>query len=183
MTNTFTTQQREKLEIYLSEHQLSWGVGTRESACSIAAINLAIDGRLTDDIPDCMSDVIGNVTIVLQDDMPDEMRNSERYEQLLPDMAGTGRDHERERLEIVLDWMWGTVLPQLQPVANTGGFGEEWAKMCEDRTKNAADVAAAAAYAAAYAAHVADPTSYTLDAARAASYAARAASYALEVAG
>ena len=54
--NTIDTQ---RIADFLAEHQLSSGLGTAEEPCSIAAINLALTGRLTDDIPQCMSPVIG----------------------------------------------------------------------------------------------------------------------------
>jgi hypothetical protein len=72
MTQTFTQKHKAKLEQYLATHILPKGLGTKESACSIAAINLAISGILTDRIPDCMSDVLGKATIRLQDAMPEK---------------------------------------------------------------------------------------------------------------
>jgi len=151
---TFTTEQRVKLEDYLANHTLPLGLGTEESACSIAAINLAISGELTDEIPDCMSKVLGKATITLQDAMPGEMRNSARYKRLLPEMAGTGRAKEKERLAVLMDWMWSTVLPQIQPLADERGFGVEWSNMCRLKTSEATRCAvrAASAPAAAYAA-------------------------------
>ena len=167
MTQTFTQEHRAKLEEYLATHTLPSGLGAKESACSIAAINLAVSGTLTDDIPDCMSKVLGKATIRLQDAMPEEMRNSERYKALLPDMAGTGHEHEQGRLDILKDWLWSVVLPQLQPFADNHGFGSEWQTMCNLKTAAAADAAAyaadAAAYAAAYAAARAD-AAYATDA-------------------
>jgi hypothetical protein len=200
MTHTFTQEHKAKLEQYLATHILPSGLGTKESACSIAAINLALSGTLTDDIPNCMSNVLGKATIRLQDSMPSEMRNSLRYKALLPDMAGTGREHEQKRLAILMNWMWSVVLPQLQPLADKHGFGSEWKNMCNLKTAAsaraavcaadvAADVAAdaasahaaaaadaadaAAARAAADAAAAADASA---DAAAAAVYAARATS-------
>jgi hypothetical protein len=167
MTQTFTQEHRAKLEEYLATHTLPSGLGAKESACSIAAINLALSGELTDEIPDCMSDVLGRAAIALQDAMPGEMRNSERYKALLPEMAGTGRKHEQERLAILLDWMWSVVLPKLQPFAESKGFGDAWKNMCQLKT-------AASALAAAAAARVADVT-------RAADYAA-ASNYAADAA-
>jgi hypothetical protein len=173
MTLTFTQEHRAKLEKYLATHTLPRGLSTKESACSIAAINLAVSGKLTDDIPDCMSDVLGRAAITLQDGMPSEMRNSEKYKALLPDMAGTGRKHEQERLAILLDWMWSVVLPKLQSIAESKGFGDAWKNMCQLKTAAAARAAAHAASAAASAAdYAADAAIY---AARAAIYAARAA--------
>jgi hypothetical protein len=162
--STITIEQQTAIAEKLATMTLPSGLGTEEAACSIAAINLALTGKLTDDIPPCMSEVIGRWIISAQDAMPDEMRNSERWKQLLPLAAGTGRDKEQERLQIILDWMWGTVLPTLQLLADANGFGAEWQTMTTERTgaaawaaraaayARAADAAAGAAYAAAYAA-------------------------------
>jgi hypothetical protein len=171
MTQTFTQEHKAKLEQYLATHTLPSGLGTEESACSLAAINLALSGELTDEIPDCMSDVLGTATMVLQDAMPSEMRNSLRYKTLLPDMAGTGRKHEQERLAILINWMWSVVLPKLQPLADKHGFGSEWQTMCQLKTAASARTAAVAA------ANRADYADAAYAAVRAADYAA-AASYA-----
>jgi hypothetical protein len=177
MTQTFTQKHKAKLEQYLATHILPKGLGTKESACSIAAINLALSGKLTNEIPDCMSKVLGQATIRLQDAMPSEMRNSLRYKALLPEMAGTGRKHEQERLAILMNWMWSVVLPQLQPIADKHGFSMEWQTMCNLKTDAAARAAdyAAAVYAAdaAYAAYAAACAAACAASARAAS--ARAA--------
>lgn len=182
MTTLYTPEVRAKLEDYLSTHDLPRGLGDEESACSIAAINLVLFGKLTDDIPVCMSEVLGRATITLQDSIPAHMRNSDRYKAWLPTAAGTGRDHEQERLDVIMDWMWGTVLPQLQGLADEGGFGKEWRRMCEERTVEAADDAAvhaaaeaeAAAGAAAEAAGTAAVHAAAADAAGSASAAASA---------
>ena len=177
MSDTFTAEQRAKLEDYLANHILPSGLGSEESACSIAAINLAINGELKDNIPPCMSSVLGRATIRLQDAMPDEMRNSFRYKRLLPDMVGTGRDNESERLAVLIDWMWSTVLPQLQPLADKKGFGAEWRDMCRLKTREtAANAANAAADAAARAANA--DANANANAADAAANANAAAAYA-----
>jgi len=155
----YTAEHRAKLEDYLANHSLPEGIGHEESACTVAAINLAISGKLTDRIPDCMSKVLGRAAIRLQDDMPDDMRNSQRYKTLIPNMAGSGRTLEKERLAVLMDWMWSMVLPQLQSIADEGGYGEQWQIMCRKRTKKAARaayVAARAAYADVAAARAAD---------------------------
>jgi hypothetical protein len=147
--STITLEQQTAIAEKLATMTLPSGLGTEEAACSIAAINLALTGKLTDDIPPCMSKVIGKWIIGVQDSMPDDMRNSERWKQLLPRAAGTGRAKEKERLAIILDWMWESVLPTLQPLADKHGFGREWQTMTTERTEAAAR---AAAYAEAYAA-------------------------------
>ena len=115
---TLNDADRSKIAEYLKGRHIPAGIGNEEAACSIAAINLALTGRLTDKIPDCMSEVIGNWIIATQDAMPDHMRNSEEWRALIPDAAGTGREHEDKRGAIITDWMWSTVLPQAQ-VATT----------------------------------------------------------------
>ncbi|MEO0343008.1 MAG: hypothetical protein AAF198_06180 [Pseudomonadota bacterium] len=176
----FTNEHSSKLKSYLSAITIPSGLGTKEAACSIAAINLAISGELSDKVPDCMSLALGKATIVLQDSMPSEMRNSPRYKELLPQMAGTGRDYEGERANVLLDWMWGVVLPSLQNLADQNGLGAEWEKMCKERSQAAADDARAAARAAgaAYADAAGAAYADARDAAGAAYAAARAAAYA-----
>jgi hypothetical protein len=131
--STITLEQQTAIAAKLASMHLPSGLGDEHAACSIAAINLALSGELTDDIPPCMSKVIGKWIIGVQDAMPADMRNSGRWKSLLPLAAGTGRDKEKERLAIILDWMWGTVLPTLQPLADARGFGREWQTMTTER--------------------------------------------------
>jgi hypothetical protein len=144
---TLTPAQQATVAATVQRMQLARGLGDAENACSIAAINIALSGELTDRIPDCMSEVIGNWIITIQDRMPDDMRNSSDWKRLLPLAAGTGRDHEPERLAIVMDWMW-SALTMVQPIAAAGGFGSEWLAMCRERSTTAANAARAAANAA-----------------------------------
>src|SRR5713226_7803997 len=130
----WTEEADQRLRDYLATHDISKGLGTKEAACSVAAINLAINGRLTDDIPECMSLVIGRWIIRIQDLMPSDIRNSEEWKDLLPLAAGSGRKKESERLELLKTWIFGTVLPVLQSRADQRGFGEEWATMLTERT-------------------------------------------------
>jgi hypothetical protein len=150
--STITIDQQKAIADILAGMTLPSGLGDEHSACSLAAINLALSGRLTDDVPDCMSDVIGRWIIGVQDAMPDAMRNSARWKDLLPRAAGTGKMHEAERLKIIIDWMWGTVLPTCQPLADSAGFGVEWLHMTTEKTHAAVARAAAADAAAARAA-------------------------------
>ena len=171
MTQDFTDDMRAKLIAYLETHDLPSGLGDEESACTLAAIRLAYDGELNDNIIDCMSPVLGKAAMRLQDAMPDDMRNSTRYKNLIPNMPGTGREREAERLAILMDWMWTVVLPQLQPTADKCGYGAEWRHMCETKTAAAANAAAAAAY-------YADASAAAANAAAAAYYADASAAYA-----
>ena len=149
-TTVWTDEVRARLEDYLSgDRYIPVGLGTKKEACSMAAINLALTGELTDEIPGCMSEVIGRWIPVVQDSMSEEVRNAREWRELLPLAAGTGREREEERLGVVLDWMWNKVLPCLQQVADKGGYGDEWRRMCYMRTGDAAGDAEAAAWAAA----------------------------------
>ncbi len=138
----------QKIADTVNRMHLPVGLGDEENACSIAAINLALTGELTDDIPQCMSEVIGRWIITTQDAMPDTMRNSAEWKALLPYAAGTGRALEKGRLALILDHMWGVTLPILQPLADAKGFGAEWKTMTTERTEAAAKAAAEAAGAA-----------------------------------
>jgi hypothetical protein len=143
-----TAEQLGAIAAKVGSMKLPRGMGDKRNACSIAAINLALSGRLTDAVPDCMSAVIGDWIIKVQDAMPHKMRNSKTWKGLLPLAAGTGRDHEKGRLAMVVDWLWTVVLPYLQPVADANGYGQEWRAMYELRTAGAAMQAAKAAKAA-----------------------------------
>jgi hypothetical protein len=134
--STITIEQRETIAKKLADMELSFGLGDEKSACSVAAINIALRGKLSAEIPPCMSEVIGQWIILVQDGMPRDMRNSEEWKSLLPLAAGTGREKEEERRDVVLDWMWRIVLPTLQPVADSNGFGDMWKYMIAMRTSS-----------------------------------------------
>lgn len=91
------------------------------------------------------SEVIEDWIASIQCPMPNNMRNSEEWRALIPDAAGTGREHESKRLAMIMDWMWSTVAPQGQQVADAYGFGIEWREMCEKKTQKAAQAAELAA--------------------------------------
>lgn len=129
-----TTEQLNKLREYLATHHIPSGLGTKEEACSIAAINLCLTGELTDSIPDCMSPVIGGWIIRIQDKMPDSIRNSDKWKELLPLAAGTGRTKEKERIEIIIRLMWNE-LSRVQYIADKYGFGKEWLEMTNNKNK------------------------------------------------
>lgn len=144
--STLTTEQDQAIADQIaSQPSIPVGIGTKEAACTVAAINLALTGQLTYRIPPCMSLVVGKFVIALQDAMPAALRNSAEYRALIPGLAGTGRAHEQERLALILDWMWGTVLPTVQPLADARGFGDAWRTMTTVRTPSAAAAAATAA--------------------------------------
>ena len=129
-TSTWCPEADHRLRTFLATHELSTGGGPEEPACSLVAINLALTGRPSRSIPDCMSAAIGYWIICVQTEMPDEIRNGRAWKDLLPRAAATGRDREHERLTVLLDYAWNTVLPLLQGLADRKGFGDEWRRMC-----------------------------------------------------
>ena len=140
MSNAWTEEHAAKLRAYLNRpgYEIPIGLGTKDAACSMAAIRLAWDGWLEDDPPSCMSPVVAAWIIPTQDHSPDWIRNSREWRSLLPLAAGTGRNREKERLAVIMEWMWGTVLPVVQPVADKHGLGDSWRAMCLERTAYAA---------------------------------------------
>jgi hypothetical protein len=176
-----TTEQEIAIRDTLTNMpKLAVGLGTAEQACSIAAINLAMTGTLTDTVPDCMSRVIGRWIIRIQDPMPATIRDSAAWRELLVLSAGTGREHEAERVALVLDWMWDA-LALVQPRADVRGYRVAWATMLRERTAQSARSASAYAattadaYAAASASESAAAYAYA-DAASSAATAAAASS-------
>ena len=125
-TATWTPEANTKLIEYLNRdgYVIPAGLGTVDAACSIAAINLALTGKMTYDTPACMSKVIGDLMFIVQDVMPSRIQNLQTWRELLPLAAGTGREKEQERLDVVVDWLWETVLPSVQPVTK---YSKEWA--------------------------------------------------------
>ena len=140
---TWTAEADARLRAYLARNGyiIPVGLGNEDAACSMAAINLALTGVLSDDTPACMSAVVGKWILRAQDVMPDSLRNGAEWRELLPLAAGTGRTYEQERLTLLLDWMWGTALPVVQPLADAGGCGDKWRELCEERSIDAARVA------------------------------------------
>jgi hypothetical protein len=103
-----------KIANYLTQVNLTHGVGQDEhNACSIAALNLALTGNLTDEDPtQCMCPIIRSWVIVVQDSLPLYMMNEghkhgARWREALPFVAGS-RDPSKEkaRLAIIMEWMW-----------------------------------------------------------------------------
>ena len=132
----WTPEADSRLREYLARdgYVIPAGLGTKDAPCSIGAINWVATGNHRGDythfIPEFMSKVVGRWIITVQDEMSEEMRNSDEWKALLPLAAATGADKETDRLLILSDWMWDRVLPYLQPVADAQGFGNEWRGMC-----------------------------------------------------
>lgn len=118
-------EARFKIADYLKTNHLPQGMGKEHNACSIAAINLALNGFLTDDIPSCMDETIGSWIIAIQDAMPDELRNSDGWKRLLPYAAGTRITDKRKFLraqkardKIIRDWLFEKVVPSVRKLSD-----------------------------------------------------------------
>lgn len=150
--STITAEQEQAIADLLARTpHLAEGMGTETRPCSVAAINLALTGSLTGAIPECMSQVIGRWIVLVQDAAPaDICRDHPRWRELLPLAAGTGREHEVERCDAVVAWMWDVLaLPEVVEAVHGAARGA-WDKMLRERTPTAASAAAADLRAAAY---------------------------------
>lgn len=114
----FSVVQRVLRRVHLPEG-LGEGVdlfGDRKAtACSIAAINLALTGQMTDNIPACMDSWLGNWIINVQDQLDDKTRNSVAWRRLLPYAAGTAgsKTSTIKRQKVYNEYVWTVVLPLL----------------------------------------------------------------------
>ena len=179
-------QLQERIRAYLPGVELTHGVGTdAQHACTIAAINLALSDRLTDETPDCADEALCRWVIPVQDAMPAEMleagdEHGDRWRALIPCIAGTRDDgREEARRELFLAWMWDRLGDEAVVAAVPLAARPAWETMLRERTVGAAKSAATAAKsatAAAYAANLAAYTAaYTAAAADLAAYAAKSA--------
>ena len=139
-TTVWTTDADERLREYLTRdgYSIPTGLGTENAASSIAAINLALTGELVEEIPDCMSEVVGRWIFHIQNGMPESMRDSREWRELLPLAAATGRDREEERLDIVDDWFCTTVVPLAEAMDDTVGLVPDGEELCVDCCREAA---------------------------------------------
>lgn len=130
------SEEKKRIEDFVMTHTLSRGLGTESEPCSIAAINYALSGNLSDVIPACMSPLIGRWIIEIQDSMPDAIRNSDEWRKLLPSAAGTTAplEVERERSQILLHWYFDC-MEFCQGAANELGeeFGYQWSLAIQER--------------------------------------------------
>ena len=89
MNNIITAEQTEAIREYFATHTIPRGVGSENSACTIAAINLQLTGKLSDELHPCMSPVIRRWVIRVQDSMPSAIRNSEQWKAAAVGIAGS----------------------------------------------------------------------------------------------
>lgn len=177
MTRTITDADRDAIRATLQDVTLVHGVGNLDAhtACTIAAVNLALTGELRDDDPaDCISPVIRRWVIGVQDSMPEAMLAEDAWRDLIPWIAGTRStsDVEQARLALILDWMWDRLAAIRDVVPESAR--DAWDRMLAERTSAATaayDAAATrATAAAAYDAAAYDAAATTYAAADAAAF-------------
>ena len=130
----WTPEHAERLKTYLDreDYTIPVGLGTKEAACSMAAINLAWNGGLRDVAPPCMSQIIGHWILMVQDECFEDVRNSREWRRALLSAPGTGRDDKREdqRFSMLRNWALSPVLESLLPVAVEHGFKLKMGWLC-----------------------------------------------------
>lgn len=101
--------------------------------------------------------------------MPEELAASPAWARAVSGVIGSlSPDDEQKRTNLVVEWLWVTVMPRVQPHADRHGFGPSWSLMTEQRTWRQAEAtshylddidfpAAKLAYAASYVFPVAEP--------------------------
>jgi hypothetical protein len=177
-----TTIDHTAIANWLNTHRLVHGLGSEDAACSIASINLALTGELTDKDPsNCMSPMIREWVIRVQDKMPEKMMSRDdehgrRWRQALPLVAGSlNPDREQARLGLILEWMWERLGDDWETWVPRSAH-DGWRTMLTEQTSVAARTTSDTADAsAAYAANAASHAAYAANAASHAAYAANAA--------
>jgi hypothetical protein len=74
---------------------LGQGLNNSKTPCTIAAINLTLSGRFTDDCPHCMSPELCDFVVILQDSLSHECRNSPEWKSIIPLLLNT-KDQDAE---------------------------------------------------------------------------------------
>ena len=156
------TQLAAVREAFVDENtRLVHGVGeSAEARCTIAAINIALTGKLTDKAHPCVSEVIRQWVIRVQDAMPVEMLNEPQWRQAAIGIAGSAAppEVEQRRVELTVEWMWDRLADPAVLAAIPVSARGMWDRMLAERTADAALTAAytfqlrydRAAYTAAY---------------------------------
>ncbi len=150
----YTEDYFHTIEAALKKLRLPEGVGEgwetsdgeKPNACSIAAINLALTGLVSDDVPACMDDYLGGWIIQVQDELDDKTRNSKEWRRLLPYAAGTAGDSAstKARQDAYNDYVWEVVLPLLVTprVEQVGDpkFSALWKKVLKNHRLSPSDL-------------------------------------------
>ena len=127
-----------RLREYLGRagYKIPRGLGTENDACSLAAINLALSGILSDSVPSCMSKALGNWLVQVQDVMPDQLRNSRGWKDLLPDAAACGEALYVKHSALIVGWAW-RLISRIEPVARKCRVRAAFADFMAQDSRNA----------------------------------------------
>jgi hypothetical protein len=159
---------------YLNTLTLRQGIGSGRPGdrCAIQELRAWLElDPTTDDIPPCVSMVIGSLVIAVQDERP-EWR--EQIIPLLPRLIGSAasRETELQRVFACADWAVRVAAPAALDAAGLSDHAERLRSLAQVIDEPTAYKAASAARAVAYAAYAAD---YAARAPDAAAYAASVA--------
>ena len=92
-------------------------------------------------LPAGASEILSRWVIRIEEDLPTEMRTSERWTSAKDRITDRGRapQDEAARLSLIMNWMWNSVLPLCQEAADQTGYGDLWRRMCQQKTKHSAE--------------------------------------------
>lgn len=80
---------------FVTSATLGKGLDNSKTPCTIAAINLTLSGRYTDECPECMSPELCDFVVVLQDRLSNKCRNSAEWKSIIPLLLNT-KDQDAE---------------------------------------------------------------------------------------
>ena len=152
-TATWTSDADHALRTFLSNPKtlLSPEFGSPDKPCSIGALNLALTGKPSHRIPDCVHEMIGDWIRFIQPAIPPHILNSpDWYSALLlaansapkpgfkPYVYLLNLFHNDKRINVLNDWLWTDILPLLQPFATRYDFASEWQSMLAHKKRSKA---------------------------------------------
>ena len=82
-------QLQSQVATFVTAATLGQGLNDSQTPCTIAAINLTLTGRFTDNCPECMSPELCDFVVILQDSLSHECRNSPEWKSVIPLLLNT----------------------------------------------------------------------------------------------
>lgn len=130
------------IHAFLANRNITAKLGNEKACCSVASINLALKGRLDDEQPDMMSDVIYAWIRPIQDAMPDALRNAPAWRNAIANAAYTRDSLDGDRYQVLKQWIWDDVMPLLRPLTQHATFhgkplSESWDALCGGARRHA----------------------------------------------
>lgn len=130
-----TPEQKQKYDALLAKMPALAGmIGLLDGQYSLISAYVALEGVITGDVPAFMSLPIGKWIVAIQDAMPPDIRDSERWRLLLFLAGETGRGYEKERNAVLMQWMWESVLPNVGGIIERYDMRADWSRMLSRRT-------------------------------------------------